>query len=469
MPRQSKKEVSASISNQTPSVPAPVEASSAVESKPATKRGGAGKREAKKDLVSEAPVVASSTVASSISDSSADGASVDDVKKNKKLRHFRLITNEIDPDTKKIIAKGRYSGTKPKQAANKAYTAIIKKLTEENGGVVPLDTFTEFKIIESTRAKKPEAVSVAASASVEEGGASVAESSRQVKKANKKKNKNKGKSVYSYKGQRKKLTQQQAVTLRDKKKFLGYITVTKEKTDKLTGAVTIETKQKKDYAPLLEEKEVEENGVMVKKMVPKTVVYGYKNDVKKLKGEKNVIKADDVVEVEEEGEKGASDGKKKGKRSGATGEGSNGGKRAKAVAKEVKAKESKSKKPTSPAAVASSSSSSSPSSSVSTSTSDASASSTASASGSKSRKSKSSATSSESASASASTSSPSTGVSAGSSSTSNKGVKKTSSASSTSPATSTSTSSSTPSSSSKKTTGAGSRGRKSEVTPSATA
>jgi len=259
------------------------------------------KKEEKKEVKKAAKKAEKRVSKKEITAASDDATQTDETKTKKELRHFRLITGDVDPTTGKLIAKGRYSGTKPKQAANKAYTAIIKDLTEKNDNVVPLNTFTEFKIIESTRARKPKITDVVATdANAAEGEIVVPK----VKKGGKKKNKgkNKGKSIYSYRGQRIKLQKEQAVTLRDKSKFLGYVTVTKEKTDKVTGEKVLITEEKKSFAPLLEKKEVEENGVMIEKMVPKVVVYNYKNDVKKLKGEKITIKADDIIEVEGEGE-----------------------------------------------------------------------------------------------------------------------------------------------------------------------
>ena len=216
------------------------------------------------------------------------------IKYNPLEYQFRLYGKDVDLKVINLLTKNKLENIK-------GIGDIDIFLTEKNNNVVPLNTFTEFKIIESTRARKPKITDVVATdANAAEGEIVVPK----VKKGGKKKNKgkNKGKSIYSYRGQRIKLQKEQAVTLRDKSKFLGYVTVTKEKTDKVTGEKVLITEEKKSFAPLLEKKEVEENGVMIEKMVPKVVVYNYKNDVKKLKGEKITIKADDIIEVEGEGE-----------------------------------------------------------------------------------------------------------------------------------------------------------------------
>lgn len=77
------------------------------------------------------------------------GVGADDVEEEvlgSKLRYFKLLYNDI--------IQGRYSGKKPKQAANKAFSSIIKTFkegNEQNGGV-NLDI--NFTIKECTRNSK---------------------------------------------------------------------------------------------------------------------------------------------------------------------------------------------------------------------------------------------------------------------------------------------------------------------------
>jgi len=75
-----------------------------------------------------------------------EGAADDAEEKNSKLRYFKLIyNNEI---------QGRYCGKKPKQAANKAFSSIIKdckKTGQQHGGV---NVDINFTIKECTRNSK---------------------------------------------------------------------------------------------------------------------------------------------------------------------------------------------------------------------------------------------------------------------------------------------------------------------------
>ena len=64
-----------------------------------------------------------------------------------KNRFFKLI-DENDDST------GRFSGNKPKQAANKALTAIIKKMNATNSDVDSIGMSITFKIKECTRGSK---------------------------------------------------------------------------------------------------------------------------------------------------------------------------------------------------------------------------------------------------------------------------------------------------------------------------
>lgn len=321
MPKQTKKEIAVEKSESIKQ--APIEATSEPVKKRAIKKKAAPKDiSGDGDVVAPAPVVDAAPVAPITTPVIESEAKPE--KKKKKLRHFRVLTDEIDPETGKIIARGRYSGTKPKQAANKAYTAINKEETKKNGGVVPLDVKTEFRIIESTRAiKEPKAEQL------DENG-QVIPSTRtakglQGKKKNKNKNK-KTKSIYSYTGCRIILPKEQEVPLRDLSKSLGFIDVVKNVKNKKTGEITQVTVSKEQFPPLYEEVEKMENGVLVKKLEQKTVIYRYKNDVKKKKVEKNAIHVDNILEIEDEvkvgkkprgvkGNKGGKAGNKEGKAS----------------------------------------------------------------------------------------------------------------------------------------------------------
>lgn len=72
---------------------------------------------------------------------SADNASEDGEKEINGLRYFKLVY--------KGNTSGRYSGRKPKQAANKAYSSVIKKEGLQNGGGK-----IQFSIKECTRGSK---------------------------------------------------------------------------------------------------------------------------------------------------------------------------------------------------------------------------------------------------------------------------------------------------------------------------
>ncbi len=111
--------------------PAPVQAAEPVQAK----KGGAKKAaEPKKE---EAPVAQAA---------GADDEEGEDEVAGSKLRYFKLIYNG-EP-------QGRYCGKKPKQAANKAFSSIIKELKktgEQNGGV---NVDINFSIRECTRNKR---------------------------------------------------------------------------------------------------------------------------------------------------------------------------------------------------------------------------------------------------------------------------------------------------------------------------
>lgn len=65
---------------------------------------------------------------------------------NPKTRYFKVLIDGVEGG-----AQGRFSGTKPKQAANKALTSILKK-REENGEAI--DVQIKFCIQECTRGSK---------------------------------------------------------------------------------------------------------------------------------------------------------------------------------------------------------------------------------------------------------------------------------------------------------------------------
>ena len=58
-------------------------------------------------------------------------------------RYFKLVYNGA--------ASGRYTGDKPKQAAGKAYTAILKKLKEDSGNINDNNNTIKFGVMECTR------------------------------------------------------------------------------------------------------------------------------------------------------------------------------------------------------------------------------------------------------------------------------------------------------------------------------
>ena len=116
--------------------PAKVEAKTEkkAEKKADTKKGGA-KKEAKKEEAKKEEVKAAAQ------DDDEEGEVA-----GSKLRYFKLIYNEE--------VQGRYCGKKPKQAANKAFSSIIKDLKktgQQNGGV---NVDINFSIRECTRNSK---------------------------------------------------------------------------------------------------------------------------------------------------------------------------------------------------------------------------------------------------------------------------------------------------------------------------
>lgn len=76
-----------------------------------------------------------------------DVENVENANTKQKNRFFKLI-DENDDST------GRFSGNKPKQAANKALTAIIKKMNATNSDVDSIGMSITFKIKECTRGSK---------------------------------------------------------------------------------------------------------------------------------------------------------------------------------------------------------------------------------------------------------------------------------------------------------------------------
>ena len=71
----------------------------------------------------------------------------EEVGNDNKKRHFKVIMNGCEIKD----AKGRFSGKKPKQAANKALTSIVKKFESEEK---PCPADVKFTLIECTRKKK---------------------------------------------------------------------------------------------------------------------------------------------------------------------------------------------------------------------------------------------------------------------------------------------------------------------------
>ncbi len=115
--------------------------------KAATPKVATKKASAKKvaDKKAPAPKVAKEAKpAKVVADGAVDGAENED-EDDKKSRYFKLVFNGV--------VSGRFSGNKPKQAANKAFTAIIKSNTKEGGAESNENKFT-FKIKECTRGSK---------------------------------------------------------------------------------------------------------------------------------------------------------------------------------------------------------------------------------------------------------------------------------------------------------------------------
>lgn len=171
----------------------------------------------------------------------------EEIRRSRKIRHFHLLTNEINPETGKFKIGGRYSGIKPKQAANKAFTNMIKKQTK-NLGNCSIDTGIEFTLIETPSNK----IYL------------------------------KRKYIYSYIGKRRKLDNEQCIYLRDKTATPEIVTMTREKINE-NGAIETEIVTKEVYPPLYEQITVIEDGMKVTKMIPKKVIYNMRNDVKKLR------------------------------------------------------------------------------------------------------------------------------------------------------------------------------------------
>lgn len=71
---------------------------------------------------------------------------VDDNTESSHVRYFKVVV-----DGKVTDARGRFSGTKPKQAANKALTSILKSREKDGQGV---NGKIKFSIIECTRGSK---------------------------------------------------------------------------------------------------------------------------------------------------------------------------------------------------------------------------------------------------------------------------------------------------------------------------
>jgi hypothetical protein len=78
-------------------------------------------------------------------DAAVDAAAEEEVVGNK-LRYFKLIYNDV--------VQGRYCGKKPKQAANKAFSSIIKSLKQTGGQQGGVNVDINFTIRECTRNSK---------------------------------------------------------------------------------------------------------------------------------------------------------------------------------------------------------------------------------------------------------------------------------------------------------------------------
>ncbi len=117
-----------------PVVAAPVAQAGGAKVDKAEKKEKKVKKEAEAEPVQAAPVA------------QAGGDDVEEEEAGSKLRYFKLFYNDT--------IQGRYSGKKPKQAANKAFSSIIKTLKEsgqQNGGV---NVDIDFTIRECTRNSK---------------------------------------------------------------------------------------------------------------------------------------------------------------------------------------------------------------------------------------------------------------------------------------------------------------------------
>jgi len=95
------------------------------------------------DQVGGATVAANATNAANATDATADAE--EEVVGNK-LRYFKLIYNDV--------VQGRYCGKKPKQAANKAFSSIIKSLKQTGGQQGGVNVDINFTIRECTRNSK---------------------------------------------------------------------------------------------------------------------------------------------------------------------------------------------------------------------------------------------------------------------------------------------------------------------------
>jgi hypothetical protein len=141
--------------------PAPVQASEAkkggvkkavvAKKAPATKKVATKKASVKKVTATKKPATKKAPVKKAVA--SKKGGSKKEVKKevkqetvdeeNSKTRFFKVIVDQGE-------AHGRFSGTKPKQAANKALTSILKS-RDQNGGA---SGEIKFSIVECTRGSK---------------------------------------------------------------------------------------------------------------------------------------------------------------------------------------------------------------------------------------------------------------------------------------------------------------------------
>lgn len=127
-------------STEAVTTPAPVveQKGSSKKSKKATETTAPVVEESKKSRNTKAKAEAKQV---EVEVENADNASNDDEKEVSGLRYFKLVY--------KGNTSGRYSGRKPKQAANKAYSSVIKKEGLQNGGGK-----IQFSIKECTRGSK---------------------------------------------------------------------------------------------------------------------------------------------------------------------------------------------------------------------------------------------------------------------------------------------------------------------------